>query len=99
MKVDERFGDTQRGLLMELGSMLIVTLFVISYSLCVVMGIGRNLAMGRVDVGKWEMDKGFDNVHCARPICVPAQLKAPFTRAKGIASQLTIRGKEWSTRT
>ena len=54
MKVDERFGDTQRGLLMELGSMLIVTLFVISYSLCVVMGIGRNLAMGRVDVGKWE---------------------------------------------
>ena len=38
---------------MELGSMLIVTLFVISYSLCVVMGIGRNLAMGRVDVGKW----------------------------------------------
>ena len=83
---------------MELGSMLIVTLFVISYSLCVVMGIGRNLAMGRVDVGKWEMDKGFDNVHCARPICVPAQLKAPFTRAKGIASQLTIRGKEWSTR-
>ena len=64
MKVYERFGDTQRGLLMELGSMLIVTLFVISYSLCVVMGIGilgigilgigRNLAMGRVDVGKWE---------------------------------------------
>ena len=30
MKVYERFGDTQRGLLMELGSMLIVTLFVIS---------------------------------------------------------------------
>ena len=44
---------------MELGSMLIVTLFVINYSLCMVMGIGilgigRNLAMGRVDVGKWE---------------------------------------------
>ena len=53
MKVYERFGDTQRGRLMELGSMLIVTLFVISYSLCVVMGIGRNSAMGRVDVGKW----------------------------------------------